>query len=57
MACQEEAEGVYSPCLLVVGLSIAVSAGHGILVDLRSKFRPIEMFLQHCHFLLDAEVS
>jgi hypothetical protein len=35
----------------------AGSAGPDILVDLLSKFRPVEMFLQHCHCLFDAEVS
>jgi hypothetical protein len=35
----------------------AGSARPDILVDLLSKFRPVEMFLQHCHCLFDVEVS
>jgi hypothetical protein len=32
-------------------------AGLDILADILSKFRPVEMFLQHCHCLFDAKVS
>jgi hypothetical protein len=28
-----------------------------IRVDLMSKFRQVEIFLQHCHYLFDVEVS
>jgi hypothetical protein len=46
------------PCFLVVGLAISVgSVGPDILVDIMSKFRPVEMSLQHCHYLFYAEVS
>jgi hypothetical protein len=33
------------------------SVGDDILADLLSKFHPVEMFLQHFHYLFDVEVS
>ena len=33
------------------------SVGPDILTDLLSKFRPVEMIMQHCHYLFYAEVS
>jgi hypothetical protein len=33
------------------------SAGPDILVNLLSKFQPVEMFMQHCHCLFNVEVS
>jgi hypothetical protein len=33
------------------------SARPDILSDILSKFQPIEMFLQHCHYLFYARVS
>jgi hypothetical protein len=32
------------------------NAGLDILANLLSKFKPVEIFLQHCHCLFDAEV-
>jgi hypothetical protein len=33
------------------------SVGPDILADILSKFRPVEMLLQHCHCIFYAEVS